>query len=843
MKPLRLELRGFTSFRDTAIVDFEERRLFAITGPTGAGKSSLLDAMTWALYGEAPRVGRATRQLITHGARSMAVLFEFSARGQRYRVSRQAPGSIGTRLERQRPDGEWEPLADRAREVTSRVTELLGLDFATFTKTVLLPQGAFDEFLRGDEPQRRDILSRLLGLGRYEEAGRTARNRSAGASEAARTLREQIERLDAATPEAIANLEREHDLLATQVAALETRSGLLEALEREARTSAEAAAAAARAEIAGASATRDAEAARNALGEAERDCERARVEHDRLEAERAALGYDEQAHRALEGQALLLEQREAAIRAVGDAEAEQQAAIEAARQASEQAAALQTESERAEAARAAADEAQQAARDALAAAAAAALATEQTLGEQANASDEERAAAESAALARADDARRLTALSGRLGEQRAAIAAAEREHGEARESREEAARASEAADGRLRDAEQAHAGRAKGLEAAQRQDAALALQRSLQPGDLCPVCGEPIEHIELHDAPELDAARAALDGAAAALAEARREEAAAATALVAADVRAAQTAEALERAQAALAELREEATQVDADPDALDEAIAAAGAAAEAERARAAAAAADRDRASEAARGLTLLRASIGDAIGEVEAGEAGEPKAVHAALDAAIEGQRAASAAATEAGEAARLAADRAREAASEVTRAQERHERADAALERAREQLASLGGEDVDPQAVRAALVAAMQQGARDRELETALREAGQAQAAADAREEASREALTRAEAAVGHLTGELAEARAAADEAGGRFAEAWTAAQADGEPSAERVPALLAAHRDALGECARDQALAAQRLERARADAERARGMQTEAEDYDGRARLSD
>ncbi len=843
MRPLRLELRGFTSFRDTAVVDFEDRRLFAITGPTGAGKSSLLDAITWALYGEAPRVGRAALQLITHGARSMAVLFEFRARGQRYRVSRQAPSSTGTRLERQRVDGEWEPLADRAREVTSRVTELLGLDFATFTKTVLLPQGEFDAFLRGEARQRSDILAELLGLGRYEEAGRAARNRSAGASEAARTLREQIERLEAATPEAIAGLEREHDVLAAQVAALEARSGLLEALEREARASTEAAAAAERAAETGAEAARGSEAARNALAKAEQDCERVQAVHDRLEAERAALGYDEQAHRDLERQAVLLEQRAAATRAVGAAEAEQHAAIEAGEEASERAAVLQTETEQAEAARAAADEVQQTAWDALAAAAAAALATERALGEQANASDEERAVAEDAALARAEEARQLTALAERLNEQREAIVAAEREQQEVHEWHEAAAGASKAAEALLRGAEQAHAGRAGALEVAQRQDAALTLQRSLKPGDPCPVCGEPIEQIELHAAPELDEARAALDAAEAVLVEARGEHATASTALAAAKVRAAQTGEVQERAQAALAELREEAAQAGADPEAVDEAVAAAGTAAEAERARAAAAAAARDHASEAGRALALLRASIGEAIGDEEAGEAGEPEAVQAALDAAIGQQRAASAAAEGAREAARQAADRAREGASNVTRAQERCERAEAALARAREQLAALGGEDADPEAIRAALATAKQQAARHRALETSLREAGQALAGAGATRDAAREALTRADAAGARLEGELAGARAAADEAGARFAEAWTAAQADGEPSAERVPALLAAHRAAHAECARDQALAAQRLERARADAERALGLQAEVEDYDGRAQLSD
>ena len=843
MRPLRLELRGFTSFRESAVVDFEGRRLFAITGPTGAGKSSLLDAITWALYGEAPRVGRATRQLITHGARSMAVRFDFSVRGERYRVSRQAPGSIGTRLERLRASGEWLPLADRAREVSAQVTELIGLDFATFTKTVLLPQGEFDEFLRGDEPQRRDILSRLLALGRYEDAGRAARNRSAGASEAARTLREQIERLHAATPEAIANLEREHAALAARVAALVARTGLLDALEQEARASAEAGAVAARAEIASAGATRDASTARDALAEAEHGCTGAQAEHDRLEAERAALGYDEQAHRRLEREAALLELREAAVRAVDHAEAEQRAAIEEAGHASEQAEALRAEAQRTEAASAEADEAQGSARDALAAAAGAALATERALGEQANAADEGRASAEDAAVKSAEEARQLAALGERLSTQGDAVASAAREHEQAGESSAAAGRASEAADVRLRLAEAEHAARAEALEAAQRQNAALTLQRSLKPGDPCPVCGEPIDHIELHPAPALDAARAALDAAEAALARAREEQAAAAAALAAAGASAQQMAAALERAQAGLAQLREEATQAGGDPDAPDAAIARATAAAEAARDRAQDAAAGRDRASGSAREFMLLRASIGEALGAVEPGEAGEPEAVRAALEAAIEGHREAADAASRSREAARRAGEQAREAASNVGRANERRERADAALERAREQLASLGGDDADPASVREALTVAQQQARRHREIEAALREAGQAVAGAGATREAASAALERAEAAVGRLGGDLDEARAAADEAQRTFADAWVVAQADGAPSAERVPALLAAHRAAHGDCAREQALAAQRLETARKDAQRAQTMQTEAESYDGRAQLSD
>ncbi|MEX2372936.1 MAG: AAA family ATPase, partial [Dehalococcoidia bacterium] len=88
MRPVRLELRGFTSFREPAVVEFEGRGLFVITGQTGAGKSSLLDAMMWALYGYVPRVGKSVKELISQGEREMSVLFEFTVRDRAYRVAR-----------------------------------------------------------------------------------------------------------------------------------------------------------------------------------------------------------------------------------------------------------------------------------------------------------------------------------------------------------------------------------------------------------------------------------------------------------------------------------------------------------------------------------------------------------------------------------------------------------------------------------------------------------------------------------------------------------------------------------------------------------------------------------
>ncbi len=845
MRPLRLEVRGFTSFKEPAVLDFEDRRLFAITGPTGAGKSSLLDAMTWALYGQVPRVGRETRQLISHGSKAMAVQFDFSVRGDRYRVSRQAPGNLGARLEQCRADGSFEPLEDRSREVTRRIEHLLGLDFATFTKTVLLPQGAFDTFLRGDEPQRRDILTRLLGLGRYEKAGRDARVRADGARRAADYAREQIERLDLATPEAITHLEREHTALAARAEALGGRTALLAALAEQARTSTEAERTSTLAAAESAEATRDAEAARDALARDEQGREQARAGHARLEAERTALAYDEPEHRRLEREVQTLDQREAARRALDAAEAEQREAIEDAGRTAEEATHLRGESDAADATRAEAEATQQEALADLAAAAGVSLATERALGEAANAADDERVAAERAATDHDERARHLAAFDERLRQQQAVLAAAEREHEEARGAHEAAEQASDAAGARLRVAEAERETRADAFEHAQRQDAALALQRGLQPGDVCPVCGERIEHIELREAPALDAARAALDAAEAALREARAEQAVAATSLAAAEANAAQASAATERATADLAALRDEAAQSGVEGDALTEAAAAASAAGAEARARAAGASGERDRAAEAARALGLLRASAGEALDglDLPAGDAGAPDTTRAALAAAIETHRTASTDAAAAVEQARTAAERSRAADADGTRASERGTRADAELERAREHLASLGSADVDADVVRAALAAAQQRAARQREIEDALGTAAQELAGAGARVEAAREALTRAETTAVRRSEEADAARGAADEARARLDEAWTAAAVEGVPDAARVPAIIEEHRAALGAYERERDLAAQRLQTARTDAERADQMRADAETYDGSAQLAD
>lgn len=187
MKPLRLELEGFARFRERQTVSFEDLSLFAISGPTGAGKTLILDAICYALYGITPRLSQKLDGLIATGCERLMVELTFEAAAGTYRavrtMERKPGGSItkATRIERLE-GGKWkrEPETDRLREADARLESIVGLDFAAFTRAILLPQGRFDEFLHGEARLRRSLLKDLLGLNRLdrmrEEAGRRERH-------------------------------------------------------------------------------------------------------------------------------------------------------------------------------------------------------------------------------------------------------------------------------------------------------------------------------------------------------------------------------------------------------------------------------------------------------------------------------------------------------------------------------------------------------------------------------------------------------------------------------------------------------------------------------------------
>lgn len=171
MRPLKLRLANFACFRGEATeLDFAGLELFAIAGPTGAGKSSLLDAIIFALYGAVPRMRRGFTEMISSTADRMSVALDFRVGATSYRVTRIARrrGAGNAQLEELGGDDNARPLKDGVREVNDEVARILGLTYDAFTQAVVLPQGEFQKFLKSQAGERREILSRILRLEIYE---------------------------------------------------------------------------------------------------------------------------------------------------------------------------------------------------------------------------------------------------------------------------------------------------------------------------------------------------------------------------------------------------------------------------------------------------------------------------------------------------------------------------------------------------------------------------------------------------------------------------------------------------------------------------------------------------
>ncbi|NEO86860.1 MAG: SMC family ATPase [Spirulina sp. SIO3F2] len=197
MRPIKLSVQGFTSFRARQEIDFTELDLFAITGPTGAGKSSLLDAMTYALYGQVARVSKSqTEQLVSQGAHDLKVQLEFEVGQCRYRATRtwhyRKSSPKKEFLLDQQVSSEW------VRQ-DGEVEDLLKMNFETFTRVILLPQGAFDQFLKGKKSDRHKILRELAGLQIFDDMKVVAGQRKASFQGQLETLAGQLAGLELAT--------------------------------------------------------------------------------------------------------------------------------------------------------------------------------------------------------------------------------------------------------------------------------------------------------------------------------------------------------------------------------------------------------------------------------------------------------------------------------------------------------------------------------------------------------------------------------------------------------------------------------------------------------------------
>lgn len=236
MRPVRLQMQGFTCYREKQEIDFTRLGLFAIAGPTGAGKSSILDAMAFALYGKIPRMGvQNLDEFISLGAARAAVLFEFEAQGGTYRVVRSMPRSGARKVQLESiAGGVAKAVADGVGEVNAHLQRLLGLEYDAFIQSVLLPQGEFSKFLKSKPSEQQQILRELLRLGIYERMRARAHSE---AKEIAGRMKTDAELLEGpyagATPAKVSELENEFaSLRARKEAAGQQVAGVRESLAR-----------------------------------------------------------------------------------------------------------------------------------------------------------------------------------------------------------------------------------------------------------------------------------------------------------------------------------------------------------------------------------------------------------------------------------------------------------------------------------------------------------------------------------------------------------------------------------------------------------------------------------
>ncbi len=228
MRILKLMVEGFTCYRKQVELDLSDLHLFAITGPTGSGKSSLVDAMIFALYGRVPRVTTEVSHLISQGLPKAYVLLEFTVGNQRYKVGRSLHITKGSQaILDSFEEEQWRGIASGVRQVNQHILQILGLDYDAFTRCIVLPQGEFQNFLH-DSKGRQDILTHLLGLEILGEMQKEASQNYDITKERMKTIQQRLdEEFAQFQPEQIQGLQEQYQNAVTQIARVQNQLELL----------------------------------------------------------------------------------------------------------------------------------------------------------------------------------------------------------------------------------------------------------------------------------------------------------------------------------------------------------------------------------------------------------------------------------------------------------------------------------------------------------------------------------------------------------------------------------------------------------------------------------------
>ncbi|QMW02722.1 AAA family ATPase [Spirosoma foliorum] len=222
MIPIKLSIQGLYSYQDLQEIDFQKltgSSVFGIFGKVGSGKTSLLEAISFALYGETERLNsRDNRQYNMMNLKSKHLLidFEFQAGPDQhiYKFTYEAKRhpkkhhEIGPGERRMfvRQENDWHPIGNEKEDISVLSKQILGLDYENFKRTIIIPQNQFREFLELSPTERTKMMNQLFKLEQYDLAGRIGKLSKSNDDQLAE-LRGLLSPLEAVTPEAITHAE------------------------------------------------------------------------------------------------------------------------------------------------------------------------------------------------------------------------------------------------------------------------------------------------------------------------------------------------------------------------------------------------------------------------------------------------------------------------------------------------------------------------------------------------------------------------------------------------------------------------------------------------------------
>jgi len=321
MRPQKLTLKNFMPFRsaDGQVheVDFSNLDLFAITGPMASGKSALIDAIVWCLYGRTARYSADSKGVISAGETTCEVAFDFTIGSRWFRAVRRTGKTTESGLSEREGD-EWIQDASGSERLTNRIEELLGLDFDSFTKTVILPQGKYAEFLGSEPSKRRDLLEKILELGVYKRVAERAKELETRAKTRADTIRETLAQPQyAGVTRALVEQRREELVVVTQqITTTSAREGMLRGLFQKAEGVANACSRLANLQTEERARTEERELARQKQQAAEARLQSFAQTLTETTVERDALGYDPRRHEVAQRAVAHLREHETALQEV-----------------------------------------------------------------------------------------------------------------------------------------------------------------------------------------------------------------------------------------------------------------------------------------------------------------------------------------------------------------------------------------------------------------------------------------------------------------------------------------------------------------------------------------------